>query len=69
MNLAFITTSTMRLKNAEDWTRDAADIIHALASPEVYGLLVLDRGWSAERYETWLRQILVDQLLPRDREH
>jgi len=47
--------------------RDAADIIHALASPEVYGLLVLDRGWSAERYETWLRQILIDQLLPRDR--
>ena len=23
--------------------RDAADVIHALASPEVYGLLVLDR--------------------------
>jgi len=44
--------------------RDAADIIHALASPEVYGLLVVDRGWSAERYETWLREILIDQLLP-----
>jgi TetR/AcrR family transcriptional regulator, regulator of autoinduction and epiphytic fitness len=44
--------------------RDTADIIHALASPEVYGLLVLDRGWSAERYETWLREILIDQLLP-----
>jgi TetR/AcrR family transcriptional regulator, regulator of autoinduction and epiphytic fitness len=44
--------------------RDAADIIHALASPEVYGLLVLDRGWSGERYETWLREILIDQLLP-----
>jgi len=43
--------------------RDAADIIHALASPEVYGLLVLDRGWSADRYETWLRGILTDQLL------
>jgi AcrR family transcriptional regulator len=43
--------------------RDAADIIHALASPEVYGLLVLDRGWSAERYEKWLRAILMDQLL------
>jgi len=43
--------------------RDAADIIHALASPEVYGLLVLDRGWSAERYEAWLRQILIDQLV------
>ena len=44
--------------------RDAADIIHALASPEVYGLLVFDRGWSGERYEKWLRSILVDQLLP-----
>jgi hypothetical protein len=43
--------------------RDAADIIHALASPEVYGLLVFDRGWSGERYEKWLRSILVDQLL------
>jgi AcrR family transcriptional regulator len=44
--------------------RDAADIIHALASPEVYGLLVLDRGWSGDRYEKWLSTILVDQLLP-----
>jgi hypothetical protein len=44
--------------------RDAADIIHALASPKVYGLLVVDRGWSPERYESWLRQILIDQLLP-----
>jgi AcrR family transcriptional regulator len=43
--------------------RDAADIIHALASPEVYGLLVFDRGWSGERYEKWLRSILIDQLL------
>jgi AcrR family transcriptional regulator len=43
--------------------RDAADIIHALASPEVYGLLVIDRGWSGERYEKWLRSILFDQLL------
>jgi AcrR family transcriptional regulator len=43
--------------------RDAADIIHALASPEVHGLLVADRGWSGERYENWLRSILIDQLL------
>ncbi len=43
--------------------RDAADVIHALASPEVYGLLVFDRGWSGERYEKWLREILIDQLL------
>jgi AcrR family transcriptional regulator len=44
--------------------RDAADIVHALASPEMYGLLVFDRGWSGERYEKWLRSILIDQLLP-----
>lgn len=44
--------------------RDAGDIIHALASPEVYGLLVIDRGWSGERYETWLTALLVNQLVP-----
>jgi AcrR family transcriptional regulator len=50
--------------------RDAADIIHALASPEVYGLLVLGRGWSGERYERWLTGILSDQLLsPADPAH
>ena len=43
--------------------RDAADIIHALMSPEVYGLLVVDRGWPVARYESWLTQTLVDQLL------
>jgi AcrR family transcriptional regulator len=43
--------------------RDAADIVHALMSPEVYGLLVLDRGWSPVRYEAWLAAILADQLL------
>ena len=47
--------------------RDAADVIHALASPEVYGLLVLDRGWTGERYENWLRSILADQLLVAQR--
>ena len=44
--------------------RDAADIIHALLSPELYGLLVIDRSWKAERYEPWLVQTLIDQLLP-----
>jgi AcrR family transcriptional regulator len=42
--------------------RDAADLIHALMSPELYRLLVLDRGWSPERYEEWLASILADQL-------
>ena len=44
--------------------REAADIIHALMSPEVYRLLVVDRGWTGEQYEQWLKGILIDQLLP-----
>ena len=47
--------------------RDAADIMHALMSPEVYGLLVVDRGWPVARYESWLTRTLVDQLLAADR--
>ena len=48
--------------------RDAADLIHALMSPELYRLLVIDRGWPLERYEEWLARVLADQLtspLPR----
>jgi AcrR family transcriptional regulator len=44
--------------------RDAADIIHALASPEVYRLLVIDRGWPPARFQQWLAATLADQLLP-----
>ncbi|MGE5289915.1 MAG: TetR/AcrR family transcriptional regulator [Micromonosporaceae bacterium] len=44
--------------------RDAADIIHALMSPEVYRLLVGDRGWPPQRYEQWLKDVLIGQLLP-----
>ena len=44
--------------------REAEDIIHALMSPEVYRLLVGDRGWSPDRYEQWLRETLIGQLLP-----
>ena len=43
--------------------RDAADIIHALLSPEIYGLLVVDRAWQPERYARWQTELLADQLL------
>jgi len=42
--------------------RDAADLIHALMSPEVYRLLVGDRGWTPERYQQWLATTLTQQL-------
>jgi hypothetical protein len=44
--------------------RDAADVIHAVASPEVYRLLAVDRGWSPGRFQEWLGATLVSQLLP-----
>jgi len=44
--------------------RDAGDIIDALTSPEVYRLLVCDRGWPTDRYEEWLTDTLIGQLLP-----
>jgi TetR/AcrR family transcriptional regulator, regulator of autoinduction and epiphytic fitness len=44
--------------------RDAADLIHALMSPELYRLLVIDRDWPPERYQQWLARILADQLTP-----
>jgi AcrR family transcriptional regulator len=43
--------------------RDAADLIHALMAPDVYRLLVVDRGWKPERYEQWLADTLAQQLL------
>lgn len=46
--------------------QDAADIVHAVASPEVYRLLVIDRGWSPDRYEKWLAETLISQLLPKE---
>ena len=45
--------------------RDAGDVIHALMAPELYQLLVSDRGWSPARYEQWLTATLADQLLAR----
>ena len=42
----------------------AADILYALGSPETWQLLVVDRGWSGERFERWygdaLQRLLLD---------
>ena len=41
----------------------AADILYALASPDVFLLLTEDRGWTAADYEQWLYHALTDALL------
>jgi AcrR family transcriptional regulator len=41
----------------------AADILYAIGSPETYRLLVVDRGWSEDRFEAWYGETLERQLL------
>ena len=47
-----------------DLTIDSAlDLTLALTLPEVFHLLAVERGWGHLRYETWLGNALVSQLL------
>jgi AcrR family transcriptional regulator len=43
----------------------ASDLVWTLISPEVYELLVGDRGWSLDEYEQWLAEALTDALAAR----
>jgi AcrR family transcriptional regulator len=43
---------------------DAADVIWATNSSELYVLLTAERGWSADRYESWLADAWCRLLLP-----
>ncbi len=42
----------------------AAEIVWTITSPEVFGLLTADRGWSRDRYTQWLGETLTRLLLP-----
>lgn len=41
----------------------AHDVLWALTGRENYRLLVLERGWSADRYEQWLAEVLAALLI------
>ena len=43
---------------------DAVAIYLTLVLPEVYRTLVIERGWTPDRYEDWLTDALTTQLLP-----
>jgi TetR/AcrR family transcriptional regulator of autoinduction and epiphytic fitness len=43
---------------------DAADTVWAITSAELYTLLVIDRGWSIEKYSKWLAKALSKLILP-----
>jgi TetR/AcrR family transcriptional regulator, regulator of autoinduction and epiphytic fitness len=42
----------------------AGEMIWAVTSPELFQLLTVDLGWSAEQYERWLAESLARLLLP-----
>lgn len=41
----------------------ARDILWALTSRDLYRMLVRDRGWTAQEYEDWLENTLVESLV------
>ena len=41
----------------------ARDMVWTLIAPEVYELLVTDRGWTLDEYEKWLARMFIDALL------
>ena len=41
---------------------EAADVLYGVLSPELYLLLVRDRGWSSQRWERWVYDVLRSQL-------
>lgn len=57
----FVTT-VLGLPAGEPSTAAAADVLWAQSSVDGYRSLVVDRGWSPERYETWLTATLCREL-------
>lgn len=46
--------------------QDSLDLYITLTLSEIYRSLVLERGWTPSRYETWLAQVLIQELLDHD---
>jgi AcrR family transcriptional regulator len=44
---------------------EARDVLWTYNSVEIYHLLVLQRGWSPQRYGRWVAEALIAALLPR----
>lgn len=43
----------------------ARDVLWTCIAPEVYDLLVNERGWAPERYGAWVAEVVAATLLPR----
>jgi hypothetical protein len=48
-------------------TDEIRDVLWTYHSPEIYELLVVERGWSAGQYGTFIGQATIDAVLAQDR--
>lgn len=44
----------------------ARDILWVMTGRDIYRMFVIERGWTSDRYEKWLSQLLVKSLLDAD---
>lgn len=44
----------------------ARDILWAFTGRDLYMMFVMDRGWSSDKYQKWLAQLLIKTLLGED---
>jgi len=65
-NLGIFVQHVSANSNLRDEMNDseATEIVWAIASPELYRLLTVDRGWSKEHFSQWLGDTLTRLLLP-----
>ncbi len=61
-----LAATVMRRLGADDPERlaELRDTIWTMNSPQLYGLLVVQRGWSPERYGGWIARTLVAMVDP-----
>lgn len=47
----------------------ARDILWAFTGRDIYRMMVIERGWTADDYEKWLSQLLIQTLLKPETPH
>ena len=52
-----------RMLRSDLSSEEVTDVLWTLTSYDLYRMLVIERGWPAERYESWLTDLLIQQLI------
>lgn len=59
-----LSATTSLREGLDNWS--ATETVWAIAGPDMYRLLTIDRGWTKEQYSEWLGDSLIRLLLPPD---